>query len=144
MSTKSICEDVLSGKIREAGVSSKELRLCVNRLAAMNVNDVWKKAISIDAKPVEMLAMTSHPDPVVRLALTKNPGLPVEIIEILAEDEEEKVRMYVIKHPNAPDYVLAELEQDESPSVANTAKMKREALKELEKEQYGDLIVKPG
>jgi hypothetical protein len=79
-----------------------------------------------------------------KIELAKDPNTPVDVLEILAKNEEYwSVRRYVAWNPNTPVELLAELATDENEyvrrGVANNPNTPVELLRELAKDKDGNV-----
>ena len=61
-----------------------------------------------------MRAMVVDEEPTVRNAVAKHPYLPVELIQQLAQDPDEKIRSTILYREDVPQYIINVLQNDQS------------------------------
>lgn len=66
------------------------------------------RAVDSDSS-VELTALSKHSDPTIRAYVAENRHTPAEILEILADDKESIVLIYLLRNSNLPPHIFLKL-----------------------------------
>ena len=84
--------------------------------------------------------LVAHPSNEVRIAISENYGLPLEIMFVLAKDESADVRYALAENHNLPLQVLDVLLEDENPYVSCRAARTKERCARSSRSENGEAV----
>ena len=125
---------------RKAGIGSNQYQTRPGRLRDKVRKAVGKLAPGQMAQDQDnpmwaMRMFSGHINPGVRVLAAANPGVPLDIMNALAEDPDPKVRIGLLANPACPDVIISKLARDQDSqvrvAVAESSKASMALLREL-------------